>query len=239
MSVHGAQFGNNNTQNNDFKIMLNGEKVLVGFTEELENTPKDRSFATAALEAAAIPLATSGARLGSNLTARQYRDRMKEIQNYVFVVGLRYGQRVWGRPWKSYPQLGIEIARRSGKPYLIILISGNGNFSRADDFNAGDTSEKHRQNLLRDALREKHSPVVVDSVAELETEMRKFLQNPQTGSRSRPRLHGDHPLAIAVLLGGAGFAGLWQWAGQPVGQAALAAGLAGFVTFMGGRKWSG
>jgi hypothetical protein len=101
-------------------------QVFVSHTSDMALFPGDRSFVRAALDAVAragmapVDMQYFAARDGE--PADYCRERVRECEIYVAVVGFRYGSMVPGEGI-SYTELEFQAASAAGLPRLVFLLT--------------------------------------------------------------------------------------------------------------------
>src|SRR5215470_20174521 len=109
-------------------VMRSGQ-VFVSHTSDMAGFPEGRSFVQAALDAvaragmAAVDMRYFAAREGT--PASYCRQRVRECEIYVAVVGFRYGSLVPGEA-VSYTEVEFEAATDAGLPRLVFLLAESG-----------------------------------------------------------------------------------------------------------------
>src|SRR5215469_9906978 len=107
-------------------VMKTGQ-VFVSHTSDMARFPAGRSFIDAVLDAvsragrAPVDMRYFAAREGE--PAEYCRQRVRECEVYVAVVGFRYGSVVPGQA-VSYTELEFDEATAAGLPRLVFLLSG-------------------------------------------------------------------------------------------------------------------
>jgi hypothetical protein len=100
-------------------------QVFVSHTSDMDEFPEGRSFVQAALDAvgragmASVDMRYFAARDGK--PADYCRQRVRECEIYVAVIGFRYGSIVPGEP-VSYTELEFDEAGAAGLPRLVFLL---------------------------------------------------------------------------------------------------------------------
>jgi Domain of unknown function (DUF4062) len=101
-------------------------QVFVSHTSDMAGVPAGRSFVQAVLDAvgragmAVVDMRYFAAREGA--PADYCRQRVRECEIYVAVVGFRYGSLVPGES-VSYTEVEFQEAARAGKPRLVFLLN--------------------------------------------------------------------------------------------------------------------
>lgn len=128
------------------------DQVFVSHTSDMGRFPHARSFVQAALDAvsragmAPVDMRYFAARDGQ--PADYCRQRVRECEIYVAVVGFRYGSLVPGRQI-SYTELEFEAAGEAGLPRLAFLLD---EAARPGTLTGADAASAERfRNRLRDA----------------------------------------------------------------------------------------
>jgi hypothetical protein len=169
-------------------IMAALRRVFLSHTSELREFPAGRSFVAAA-EAAV-------ARAGDAVTDMAYfaardrrpadycRDRVRECDVYVGLIGLRYGSPVRDRPEVSYTELEFEAATAAGVLRLVFLLDEEAVLPiPAAKLVDSDLGLQARQRILRARLLE--ADVVVSRVTspeDLEVKLLQALQESRAAS---------------------------------------------------------
>ena len=104
---------------------MNPGHVFVSHTSDVAGYPADRSFVQAALDAVSragmVPVDMRYLPAQDGSPAEVCRDRVRQCEIYVGVVGLRYGSLVPGER-VSYTELEFIEAGRAGRPRLVFLL---------------------------------------------------------------------------------------------------------------------
>jgi hypothetical protein len=127
-------------------------QVFLSHTSDMARFPEDRSFAQAALDAvgragmAPIDMRYFAAQAGRPVD--YCRQRVRECEIYVAVVGFRYGSLVPGEA-VSYTELEFQAASVAGVPRLVFLLEDAACSPGLADADRGPVEEFRRR--LRDA----------------------------------------------------------------------------------------
>jgi tetratricopeptide (TPR) repeat protein len=105
--------------------MVRTSQVFVSHTSDMACYPSDRSFVQAALDAVTraglSPVDMRYFAAGDGQPAEYCRQRVRECEVYVVVVGFRYGTLVPGHD-VSYTELEFTEATSAGRPRLVFLL---------------------------------------------------------------------------------------------------------------------
>lgn len=242
--AQGPVIGDYGTVHNHFDT---GRKrlVLVGYTAELAQHPSSKSFVAAADSAvrrAGYEFNQLGDWAGARKpTAPEYRERVREFDVYISLLGFRYGPRVGGDRSPSYARLQFDTAVESRRPHLVFVIMA-GEYPAPHSFffddAPGQPQQAFRNRVLADDNLAKHQ---VTDPSQLEDLLVDLLRNPRQPARTR-----TEPAAVATVdvqaglvalsLGAAGFLVLSLGLNMSLGWAAGIAGLATVGTYLGGLR---
>src|SRR5262249_33691828 len=104
-------------------------RVFVSHTSDMDQFPEDRSFVQAALDAVnragMVPVDMRYFAARDGKPADYCRQRVRECEVYVAVIGFHYGSMVPGEA-VSYTELEFDEASMAGLPRLVFLLDGTG-----------------------------------------------------------------------------------------------------------------
>jgi tetratricopeptide (TPR) repeat protein len=174
--------------------MLTGQ-VFVSHTSDMARFPGGRSFVQAALDAvnragmAAVDMRYFAARDGK--PADYCRERVRECEVYVAVVGFRYGSMVPGDS-VSYTELEFDEASTAGLPRLVFLLDDTASLPAALA-DADLVSVKGFRQRLRDG-----GLIVAGFTSAADLELEVFHALTDMAGRVRPPAPGTLPPGLAV-----------------------------------------
>lgn len=178
------------------------QRVFLSHTSELRDFPAARSFVAAAEVAVAragdafTDMAYFAAR--DQRSADYCRDRVRECDVYVGLIGLRYGSPVRDRPEVSYTELEFEVATAAGIPRLVFLLDEEAVLPiPAVKLLDSDHGLQARQRAFRARLLE--GDVVAATVASPEDLEVKLLQALQESRAASTAAAGNVPQAASTL----------------------------------------
>jgi hypothetical protein len=155
-------------------------RVFLSCTSELREFPRDRSFAAAAEQA--VARAGGVSMTMESFTAREdrpadiSRERVRDADVYVAIIGFRYGAPVRDQPELSYTELEFQTATELGLPRLIFLLDEDEVLPLPPSaLSDPDPAYGARQSAFRARLKETGVVRLVDSPDQLETALYQAL----------------------------------------------------------------
>jgi Domain of unknown function (DUF4062) len=158
-------------------------RIFLGHTSELREFPRDRSFIDAAEAAvtragdAVIDMAYFTAR--DSRPADYCRQALCRADLYVGIIGLSYGSPVRDRQDVSYTEMEYEVATELGLQRLVFLLDEDAPLPLPARTSI-DRTFGARQDAFRRRLRDGGLVALVESPAELETQLYQALVPPHS-----------------------------------------------------------